>query len=97
MYVQTFPCVCSNLFFSGSWLSGTAGADEDGRQVNYLSLSVGKSIVVNSARSVTRVSIGRSGNSGFYSYIAQGNLCNRHGNRYDEHDHLEREGSCCYV
>ncbi len=36
---------------------GTAGAAETGRQVNYLSLSVGKSTVVNTNQSVTRVSI----------------------------------------
>jgi len=36
---------------------GAAGADSAGRQVNYLSLSVGKSVVVNSTHSVTRVSM----------------------------------------
>jgi len=44
-----------SIFFFQS--AGTAGADSGARQVHYLSLSAGRSIVVNSAQPVTRVSI----------------------------------------
>lgn len=49
--------VLVSIFFFQSAAAGTAGADSGGRQVHYLSLSVGRSIVVNSAQPVTRVSI----------------------------------------
>lgn len=45
------------LSFFQSVAVGTAGADEGGHQVNYMSLSVGKSTIVNTTRSATRVSI----------------------------------------
>ena len=52
-----FFLVLVSIFFFQSAAAGTAAADTGGRQVHYLSLSVGRSIVVNSAQPVTRVSI----------------------------------------